>query len=62
MVDLPNFTNKPNVYCSACNLTKTKIIASKHEHKRKQKYLLQVISNQKGGLRPYSVRNLPKAH
>ena len=62
MKDVPNFTNKPNVYCSVCNLTKTKVIVSKHEHRRKPKYLLQVISKQKSGLRPYSVRTLPKAY
>lgn len=39
MKDVPKFTNKPNVYCSVCNLTKTKVTASKHEHKRKPKYV-----------------------
>ena len=62
MMDVPKFTNKPSVYCSVCNLTETKEIASKHEHKRQPKYLLQVISNQKGGLGPYSLRTLPKAY
>ena len=39
MKDVPKFTNKPNVYCSVCNLTKTKVTAGKHEHKRKPKYV-----------------------
>ena len=33
------FSNKPNVCCSVCNLTKTKIMLSKKEHKRKPKYV-----------------------
>ena len=39
MKDVPKFTNKPNVYCSVCNLTKTKVTVSKHEHKHKPKYI-----------------------
>ena len=32
-------TNKPNVYCNVCNLTETKVMLSKQEHKRKPKYV-----------------------
>ena len=39
MKDVPKFTNKPKVYCSVCNLTKTKQMASKQERKRKPKYV-----------------------
>ena len=39
MKDVSKFTNKLNVYCSVCNLTKTKVTVSKHEHKRKPKYV-----------------------
>ena len=33
------FTNKPNVYCNVYNLTETKVMLSKQEHKRKPKYV-----------------------
>lgn len=55
MKDVPKFTNKPNVYCSVCNLTKTTVMVSKQEHKRKPKYVddscrkLIINNNPKGG-------------
>ena len=46
MMDEQKFTNKPNVYCSACNLTK-KRYSNKyiHAHECKLKYLSQAIDS-----------------
>ena len=61
MKDVPKFTNKPNVYCSVCNLTKTKVMLTKQEHKRKAKTSTTVVASYQLQAKGRTVCNWAKA-